>query len=254
MKIACVYSVWGDCLDLLSKSVQNILPVVDEVIIIASKTSNFGNVLDYDFEPIPRVHVYWHEPDLHHSPADNECTKRNFGLDKAREHGMTHYLGADSDELYEISEFMREYTKIRKRIGTDDEIDGMVCRLKTYFKEPTLTIGYDHTLVPFIHKLTPYLRYKLDSKKYPFAYDEQGNAHIDPTRRFNLTEGVVMSEITMHHFSWLRKDFNLKIENSTASRNLKKSSIYRDLENAKEGVYNEFYRTELKKCENLFLL
>jgi hypothetical protein len=112
----------------------------------------------------------------------------------------------------------------------------------------------DHTLVPFIHKLTPDIKFG-KFQDYPFAYDDKGNAHIDPTRRLNVTRNVYFSEtLTMHHYSWVRSDYNLKINNSSASKNLKKSSIYRDLNEAKEGHYNEFYRSHLTVCDNYFNL
>ncbi len=58
----------------------------------------------------------------------------------------------------------------------------------------------------------------------------------------------------MFHASWIRYDFNLKIENSAARKNLKNSSIYNDLAKAGVGVYNEFYRDTIKECENIFNL
>jgi hypothetical protein len=44
----------------------------------------------------------------------------------------------------------------------------------------------------------------------------------------------------------------LKIQNSSARNNLRKSSIYKDLENAAPEVWNEFYRQTLQECPNYF--
>lgn len=250
MKIVAIYNVWSDGLDLLKPSVENILPVVDEVMIVFSNYSNYGHYIPFTcLAPQEKISYLNFEPNLNQSPHVNECEKRNYGLRKAKEEGFTHFINMDSDEFYDRDEFRIEKYRIERQ-----NLAGTVSRTKVYFKSPTLTIGYDHTLVPFIHKITPGLRFDLNNKTYPFAYDDQGHAHIDPTRRLNITEGVEMSTVVMHHYSWLRSDYNLKIENSAARKNLRKSSIYRDLESAAPGVYNEFYRTELQQCENIFNL
>lgn len=247
MKLIATYNVWADGLDLLEKSVDNILPVVDQVLIVFSNTSNFGQHIPFTrLSPREKVAYVNLEPFLHRSPHENECDKRNFGLKFAKEQWFTHFINMDSDEFYEQDKFSEQ-----KELIESKNLAGMVCGTKVYFKLPTLCVD-DHTLVPFIHKVTPEIKFQLGAIYYPFAYDSAGHAHIDPTRRLNITQGVEMSDIIMHHQSWIRSDFNLKIENSAARNNLKKSSIYKDLENAAPGVYNEFYRKQLQECENIF--
>ncbi len=250
MKLGAVFCVWGDTLDLLEKSIDNILPSVDHVFVIASKTSNHGLTLDYEIKQRDKVTIHWLEPNKKHLPKENECDKRNFGLAKAREAGMTHFVNLDGDEFYIREEFESEVKRI---VGGGYE--GSVCRLKVYISEPTLWCD-DHTLVPFIHKITPFLRFQLEAKNYPFAYDTNKKAHIDPTRRLNLLKGVEMSDIYMHHFSYVRENMELKIQNSTAKHTLEKrrSLIYSELENAKEGYVSKMYNSPLRKSENLFNL
>lgn len=250
MKLVAIYNVWADGLDLLKPSVENILPVVDEVLIVFSNYSNYGHHIAFTcLDPQEKVSYVNFEPNLNQSPHVNECEKRNHGLRVAKEREFTHFIGMDADEFYEREDVRIETYRVEKH-----NIAGLVCPIKVYFKKPTLTVGFDHTLVPFIHKITPGLRFELNNKTYPFAYDDEGHAHIDPTRRLNITKGVEMSNVVMHHYSWCRSDYNLKIENSAARNNLRKSSIYTDLENAAPGVYNQFYRSELKECENIFNL
>lgn len=250
MRLVAIYTVWSDCIDLLKPSVENILPVVDEVIIVFSNYSNYGHYIPFMcMDPHAQISYVNFEPNLNQSPHVNECEKRNHGLAIAKERGFTHFIGMDADEFYEREPFRIEKYRIERY-----NMAGAVCPIKVYFKSPTLTAGFDHTLVPFIHKITPGLKFQLNSREYPFAYDKEGHAHIDPTRRLNISSGVEMSSVIMHHYSWLRSDYNLKIENSAARNNLRKSSIYRDLENAAPGIYNEFYRQELKQCENIFNL
>jgi len=259
MKLAATFNVWGDSIDLLPYSLQNIAPLVDGVIVVYSIQSNYG-VKDLRMgnttflkslsgEYLHKVSFFQLEPKLGDAPHANETRKRNYCLDVAREAGYTHILMMDGDEFYKAEEFEQE----RELIYTNHTA-GAVCGTQVYFKKPTLTVGRDHTLVPFIHKITPNLKFG-NFPDYPFNLDSQGNAHIDPTRRMNIIDGVYFTDrILMHHYSWVRSDYNMKIENSSAAKNLKKSSIYTDLENAREGEYNEFYRSHLVTCENYFKL
>ena len=251
MRLVSIINAWSDTLELLPYCIENTLKFSNKVIVAYSVTSNHGNkderILELVFSnklPVQWINI---EPVLGKHPHYNEAYKRNMALNVAKQMDYSHFLMLDADEFYLSEEVQKEKIRIEEQ-----RLNGLVCRTKVYFKKPTYCLP-DHTLVPFIHNITPYISTG-QFKRYPFAYDEQGNAHIDPTRRLSFTDKVEMSGIYMHHFSWVRKDFNLKIENSAARNNLKRSSIYRDLENAKEGVYNEFYRANIVTCDNLFNL
>jgi hypothetical protein len=56
----------------------------------------------------------------------------------------------------------------------------------------------------------------------------------------------------MHHYSYVRKDINLKIENSSANLKRSRHIIYEELVNAKPGYLSKLYHQELKECENYF--
>ena len=243
--MVAIYNVWDDY-ELLEASIKNIKPLVDGIIIVASEQSNTG-----EFSEIPewldQYQTVFYEPDLKMSQRENETFKRNLGLTKAKKEGYAHFLMMDADEFYEPTEFLKEKELILK-----NDLAGMVCRTKVYFKSPTLSAGYDVTLVPFIHKITPDLRFMWNTR-YPYAFEgPKREIRIDPTRQLNITSGVEWSEITMHHMSWVRKDVNKKIRNSTARQNIERSTIVHDYVNSKEGYYCEFYRTKLEACENLF--
>lgn len=249
MRLASVVNCFGDCIELLPYIIQHTRPMVDGMIVIYSKRSNRGNYIDYTLPPGDYMGFNW-EPTQFRDAHQNEVTKRNFGLQKVKELGFTHFITQDLDELYEPEEFLRE----KERIDSEN-IAGMVCRVKTFVKSPYLTIGYDHCLVPFIHKITPGLQYRLKYSQYPFALDHKTRtAYIDPTRRLNITKGVVKSDITMYHYSYVRQNINLKIENSSA--NLRKSSalIHDDMANAKEGYFSKMYQRTLLYSPNIFNL
>lgn len=246
MKLCAIFNVWADCADLLPYAVENIRPVVDGIIIVWSRKSNRGQVIDYE---LPKDCILVNHEPINVTPHSNETRKRNAGLEAAKINGFTHMIMMDGDEFYIQSEFLKE-----KELIEAGNIAGTVCRVQTYFKSPTLTIGIDHTLVGFIHKITPKLSYKLNFANYPFAYKD-GGARIDSTRRLNITSGVRMVEIIMHHFSYCRKDMSLKLGNSSANFKGKRSEvIYNDLRNAKPGYFCQGYQRELKECLNIFNL
>lgn len=244
MRLVAIYNVWSDCLDLLEKSITNILPVVDAVYVVWSNVSNRGQLIPFTFKYNHHKVTFFHvEPFNGHPPEQSETIKRNFGLNQAKKADFTHFLMMDSDEFYIQEEVMEE----RENIG---DLNGLVCGLRVYIKEPTLWCE-DHTLVPFIQKITPDVSVG-NFKSYPFAYDENRHAHIDPTRRPSHKDKVAKSSIYMHHFSYVRRDIDLKINNSTANLMRSRDVIYRDLENARPGYVSELYHRELKVSEDLF--
>ena len=129
----------------------------------------------------------------------------------------------------------------------EPDLQGLVCRTQVYFKSPKLTLGFDHTLVPFIHRLNPLIKHEFN-KRYPYAW-ENGHLHIDPSRSLNINSGVKMDEAVMHHYSWVRADYEKKIRNSTARNNiLQDKTLLTSLRHGKEGDYIEFYRTRLARA------
>jgi hypothetical protein len=243
MKLCAIYTVWFDGIEILPFSIESIRAQVDEVIVIYSFTSNYGHTVDYmkELDALNVTLVNW-EPNTGKRPVINETEKRNFGLKIARSFGYTHFLMMDCDECYDPLEFAKG-----KEMAAN--VWGLVSPVVVYLKEPTYQLK-DHTLVPFIHELRPHLEFG-SFRNYPFAYDGK-HAHIDPTRRLNINARVEMCPVTMHHFSWVRKDINLKSANSTAKVNVLKSEIFEDYEKAKPGYYSKFYRGTIKEVDNKF--
>ena len=246
MRLVSIIIVW-DGEEILEHTYRNTLPLVDGIIIVWSRLSNnCSNVGNFDPSKYKCISVN-HEPSPGKSKQMNERDKRNAGLREAKRHGFSHFIMQDVDEMYDPEEFLNE--KERFNEDKENELQGLVCRVKTYIKSPELTIGYDPvTFVPFIHKLTPSLHYAMN-KRYPFAYDQNG-PRIDPTRQLNIKRGVEWSTITMHHYSHVRNDIRVKIANSSA--NLGRSSLLEDWLNAKEGYLCKMYNRVLEKCPNYF--
>jgi hypothetical protein len=244
MRLVAIYNAWSDCTDLLKKSIDTILPCVDGVFIVWSNASNYGQNIPFTFRyDHPKVKFFHVEPMRLRPPAFNETMKRNFGLQQAKEY--THFLIMDCDEFYFYDEVMAE----KERIESED-LNGTVCRLKVYIKEPTLWCE-DHTLVPFIQKNCNNVSVG-HFKYYPYAYDQNREAHIDPTRRPSHKDKIGFSDLYMHHMSYVRKDIMLKINNSTANLRRSMATILSDMDNAKPGYVSQLYHKELNECKDYF--
>lgn len=214
--------------------------------------SNHGNYDDsflkfiVDYKNNGRVTFHQLEPVIGLTPLANETRKRNHGIEIAKQSGFTHCLIADQDEFWdhEIMNF------IKSRFDENSKIEGFVHPVNVFIKSPTLWCE-DHTLAPGIQKLRKDF-YVGNFKEYPFAYDGQGKAHIDPSRRPNTLSGICWSPAPMAHMSYVRKDINLKINNSSANLKRSKSVILEELRDAKPGYVSRLYHQELKECENYF--
>lgn len=252
MNLTSIISVWADCLELLPHCIENHLQFCDSVIVVWSMNSNHGVKDDRMFQ-----YVYHNEhnntlfiecePVKGLKPLANETRKRNVGIDYARSKGFTHFFLADADEFYKPEEVEKV-----KNLFTDPHLNGVVCPLVVYVGKSTLYCN-DHTLVPFIHKL------KKDTqagnfKGYPYTYDSKGHSHIDPSRRLNETRGIVMCNATMHHYSYVRANIDLKINNSSAKLYRSEGTIKSDIANAKPGYFSELYHRELLESPNYFNL
>jgi hypothetical protein len=246
--VAAIYNVF-DGLELLPYSVSNIAPMVEGVIFVYQDESNYGEKANVGEEVYKiantltcQVALVLYKPDLRISPSDNERKKREIGLHTAKRIGFTHFLDVDCDEFYKPDDFKR----LKKHILTNN-LNGAVVRSRVYFAKPTLTIGEDITLVPFIHKVDCKHEF---NRHYPFAFDK--TIRIDPTRQLSFTDRIELHDVYMHHYSWVRKDYTSKINNSSARMNIQRSNIVNDLVHAKSGGYCEFYKTHLTDCPNVF--
>lgn len=244
MKLALIYNVWSDW-SILKFSLKHMTPLVDGVIIVGSEYSNFG-----EHDGIPSefygLNLHIREPQFKNDPRASETDKRNFGLQIAKNGGYTHFLSIDADEIYDAEEFLNAIELFK-----NPNLKGLVVPCQTYFRSPTLTIGLDITLVPFIHELTPTIRHEFN-RNYPYAWIK-GQIRIDPTRSLNINSAVEYTEsVVMHHYSWVRSDFGRKIRNSTARANLERSTITEDLVSAKEGYFCKFYQKHLTTVPNRF--
>ncbi len=242
-KLCAIYNVWADSIELLEYSIKSIKNHVDLIIIVYQNKSNYGeevNIMGQLIELMDRhndvsIEITLFSPH-HNQPASfNEKAKRNLGLDNARKNRCSHFLHMDCDEMYQ--DF-----GAAKRAFEISGYDGSVLRMHTYFKKPTFMLAEDEKYyVPFIHKLRAGT--VAGDGKYPF--------YVDPTRKINESNVVMLSHY-MHHFSWVRKDIDMKIRNSSAKANIDKSHLREDWEKAEAGMFVRDYRTNLVEVPNYF--
>jgi hypothetical protein len=251
MRLAAIYNAW-DGVELLKGSIDCIKNHVDFIIIVYQNVSNYGE----EYSPLKEIDkavaatederaekgkckiiLEYYEPNLARSGAWNEMAKRNRGLIIARKYSCTHFLHMDCDEYYKDFEYMKE-----QYINSDRE--GSVCNILTYFKSPVLRfLNYDNYFVPFIHKLRENSISGLGN--YPF--------YVDPTRRVSCTDVLKIREGAMHHFSYVRKNVERKIRNSSARNNIQKTNILELYNNARAGDFIEpFFGQHLVEVPNYF--
>lgn len=249
MKIVSIISAWADTICLLHSCINNHLQFCDSVIVVGSVKSNHG-VVDWSYPefiksyPIDkRVRFEMWEPMKGYKPLANETRKRNYGLALAKDSKFTHFLIADADELYEPEAM----NSLKEKLPG---VNGFVHKVRAYIT-PTLYCD-DHTLVCGIHRLTSDTHCG-NYPFYPFAYDSKSIAHIDPSRRLSFRSGILMSDVICHHYTLVRKNIDMKINNSTAT-SLKKNRnvIYDEIKQAKVGSISKLYHQPMKESPNYF--
>lgn len=245
MKLVAIYNVW-DGVELLRGSIDCIKNHVDVIIIVWQKKSNVGE----EYNPFDEIDISGLNcaftvefiPDLSKRASENERDKRNLGLEFAKGIGCTHFLCIDCDEYYENFGWMKQQF-------IQSGASGSVCPIFTYFKRPEWRCDeLDGYHVPFIHKLTPQTRMG-ENPSYPF--------YVDPTRNVNCNGLVIKMDYPMHHFSWVRKDINRKIRNSSASRNIMRGTLIEDWDNPMlnlhpAGYYIRDWERKIVVVENTF--
>lgn len=230
---------------MLEGSINCLREHVDFVLVVAQTVSNYGEKYDggYNLAKSLRTvdHIIEYEPKISWGGMANETTKRNIGIEYAKKHGFTHFLSIDNDEYFE------DFGKAKKEFF-DSGAKGSIANMFTYFKEPTLRFkNYDSYYVPLIFEL------RKDTYVGNNRLTLNGTTVIcDPTRKPNQKEVVLIKE-PMLHFSYVRKNIELKLRNSSAVKNIQKSNIREDYNNAKAGYFvKDFFNQVLIEVPNKF--
>jgi hypothetical protein len=243
MKLIAIYSVF-DGEELLEYSIRSIKNLVDYVLVIYQTESNFG-VINSEVGGKVRqllelglVDEMLHFKTIKQNPLLNEITKRNIGVERAKELNFTHFLTVDCDEFYFEKEF-----ETSKNFIIKEDIDTSVCWIQNYHKKPEYkVIGLSEPFkVPFINKLYPNTQLILGGDYFTDM--------IDPTRITNTkskTHFFDKKEIMMHHYTTIRKDIRKKYESWTCRLNYQNDGVIDEKANK---VLNYNIETDEPKCE-----
>lgn len=250
--------------ELLEDSIQTIKPFVDYIVVVAQEKSNYN-----DFNPNLRKKlndlqskglinlIHWYNPSYDYDEKGkvkidngitNEQRKRQIGLDLCRVYGCTIFSSMDCDELYDSKEYEYALNDFKK-----GDYDSSFCQMITYYKQPTWELFPPETYyVP--------LFYKMDCKtKFTFEFVPPYPVLIDPSRRIKAGYSRVYTrdEIQMHHFSYVRKDIESKIRNSSSQFSVEEQdeviNHFHNASNIEKGaLFLNNQRFKLIEVENKF--
>lgn len=231
MKLIAVYNVF-DGEEFLQRSIDSIREHVDMVICVVQKEAYNGFKYRGGLSEVVRLLTIDKVDKMYAWEGNSQIEKRKYCLQVAKDNGATHFLGMDCDEIYDSTDFAKAKEFALNHKGT-------YCKIQTYFKEETLTIGIDNYYVPFIHAINE--KSYMGAKDYPVL--------VDPRRAIN--GGAVEVDITMHHYSWVREDINIKVRSHDSAKLIKQNNLLQDYKAAKEGYYIAHYDKVLERCSRL---
>ena len=232
MRLGVSYSVF-DGEELLESSIKSIRDNVDHISVMYQTTSWRNNPAKEDlvdtlsdllkknlvdslvdvtthFPPCPQDWIEANE-----GPKFYEIFKRNLGLMHSEFAGCTHFMSMDADEYYKEADF-----KYMKETIEDNDIDGAVCPIVNYFKDPTfqMTPRKKNYFVSTIYKVDDFRRFGM-KHNCPVAVDP---TRIMPSQKWHIFDSL---EVEMHHMSWIRKDILMKFKNSSANESVNSTKL-----------------------------
>lgn len=217
------YSVF-DGHELLEHSIRSIRNHVDYVNVVYQKSSWYGVPADDGLLPclyklraqglIDELIEYTANPNI--SAPVQEINKRNMGLSAAKRAGCNYFMTMDTDEFYIGSEFENA-----KKYIVKNEITHSFCNIVNYGLLPTdRLVAATPSFVQFMSKIGRFSK---------LGKNQNNICLIDPTRGLTKYSGFGMrgvgdnqyflSNIQMHHFTYLRKNVIFKMKNSSSKQN-----------------------------------
>lgn len=225
-----------DATELLFQVISEIRDQLDVVNAIYQKLSYWGNPMSKtDMNELERLkkiglvdELIEFKPNFTKYSREQECDKRNMGIELMRQKGITHVISSDADEFYDKDQFSNAINLINKNGW------GITyCSYVNYYKDFSHYLIYPfRPLVPFIH-----------STFFKYTYNGPAPGPTDPTRRIlnpsNLGTYIFPDEVLrMGHAAWIRRDIRKKLVNWSAKNHFKKELIekaVRRWETWKEG-------------------
>lgn len=225
-----------DASELLDQLITEIRDQVDWVAAIYQKKSYWKNPMaKSDMMELERLkemglidELVEFKPNYAKYSREQECDKRNMGIDLAKQRGCSHILNIDADEFYDADQFRFAKDTINKKGYTI-----------TYWSYVNYYRDFSHYLVYPFRPFVP----GIHSTFFRYTYNGPAPGPTDPTRRIlnpsNLGTYIFPDEdIRMGHAAWIRRDIRRKLVNWSAKNHFKKELIDQAVErweNWKEG-------------------
>lgn len=211
-KFCVSYSVF-DGYELLEKSIESIRQSADYINVVYQKVSWYGVPADERLLPVLEElkrsglidELIEFSPNLKRRAGENEAAKRNLGLMHAKKVGGTYFMTMDADEF-----FIREEVEAAKRMLIENNVTHSYCPIVVYGVKPTERLLTSSSLsVQFFSKI---------KRKSRLGKNDKAIALIDPTRRlshFSNAKYYYLPGCSMHHMTYIRKDVDGKMQNSS---------------------------------------
>ena len=212
-----------DASEMLEQLITEIRDQVDWVAAIYQKRSYWGNPMSkQDMDEITRLkelglidELVEFKPNFAKYSREQECDKRNMGIDLAKQRGCSHILNIDADEFYDKDQFREAIKQINEK--------GWPI---TYWSYVNYYRDFDHYLVYPFRPFVP----GIHSTFFKYTYNGPAPGPTDPTRRIlnpsNIGTYIFPDEdIRMGHAAWIRKDIRKKLVNWSAKNHFPKQLI-----------------------------
>ncbi len=215
MNLAVYYNC-ATCSELLEYSIVEMLEVTPYITLHFQTKTNIGTLANKrhlkEYKRLAEKYMidlfeFW--PDLNKTPKANETQKRNIGLKQSQMQGYDYFMTIDEDEIYQGKQIAEAFYNF-----VLEDWDSSVCRLLTYYKKPTLQVTPpEKYYVSVFYKVNS--RLFVEGTPFPVQVDPARKMRPDRLKIFNW------EELTMHHYSYVRKDIREKLNTQSASVNFK---------------------------------
>ncbi len=217
-----------DATEHLYSSISSVRDQIDHVAAIYQKQSYWKNPMaDEDMEELLHLkniglidELIEFKPNFAKYSREQECDKRNMGIELMKANGSSHIINVDADEYYTPDQFEYGVNLIEEK-----NYNITYCSYVNYYKD------FNHYLVYPFRPLVPFIQ----STYYRYTYQGPAPGPTDPTRRiknpFKIGEYIFRDdEIRMAHAAWVRKDIRKKLVNWSAKNHFEKELIDKAVE------------------------
>ena len=225
-----------DASELLEQVISEIRDQIDVVNAIWQKKSYWKNPMSKeDMDELKRLQklglideLIEFKPNYTKYSREQECDKRNMGMELMRKKGISHVISSDADEFYDADQF-----RYAKDVINRKGYPITYCSYVNYYKD------FEHYLVYPFRPFVPFIH----STFFKYTYQSSAPGPTDPTRRITNPSNIGTyifkdEEIRMGHAAWIRRDIRKKLVNWSAKNHFDKKLIDQAVErweNWKEG-------------------